>query len=290
MTEAYDFSWMFNLIWLWFLIILVVQPWIQKQMLQSQRRGVLERLARKRESTIITLIHRQETISFFGIPISRFIDIEDSEDVLRAIRNTPEGTPIDMIVHTPGGIALAASQIASALKAHKGKKTVIVPHYAMSGGTLIALAADEILMDPHAVLGPVDPQLSDPTGTYPAATLVKLLEKKDVNRLDDKTLVMAEEARKALKQMEEFIRRLLKDSIPQERIDKVIEELVRGKYTHDHGIFPHEAQRLLPEKIKMKLPPEVYELMALYKMESRPRRPGVEYVPVIPSHPPAKTK
>ncbi len=286
-----DFSAFFNLIWFWLIVILVIQPWLQKHMLHSQRRGVLERIAKKRKSAVITLIHRQETVSFFGIPITRYIDIEDSEDVLRAIRNTPEGTPIDLIIHTPGGIALAASQIAMALKSHKGKKTVIIPHYAMSGGTLIALAADEILMDPHAVIGPVDPQLSDPSGTYPAATLLKVLEKKNVNDLDDKTLVMAEEARKAIKQMEDFVRKLLEDSLPKEKIEEVLDELVRGKYTHDHGIFPEEAQRLLPGKVKIGLPEEVYELMALYKMEARPRRPGVEYVPVIPSHPiPSKTR
>lgn len=245
-------------------------------------------MARKRGSAVITLIHRQETISFFGIPISRFIDIEDSEEVLRVIRNTPEGTPIDLIIHTPGGIALAASQIAAALKAHKGKKTVMIPHYAMSGGTLIALAADEILMDPHAVLGPLDPQLSDPSGTYPSPTLLKVVERKPLDKLDDKTLIMAEEAKKALDQMECFVRNLLKGSIPDEKVEEVIEELVRGKYTHDHGIFPQEAQKLLPGKVKIGLPEEVYALMALYKMESRPRRPGVEYVPVIPSHPSPK--
>jgi len=54
----------------------------------------------------------------------------------------------------PGGLVLAAEQIAPALRRHSGTVTVFVPRYAMSGGTLIALAADEIVMDPNAVLGP----------------------------------------------------------------------------------------------------------------------------------------
>ncbi len=83
--------------------------------------------------------------------------LKDSEQVLRAIRMTPPEMPIDLIVHTPGGLALAATQIANALVRHKGSVRVIVPHYAMSGGTLLALSADEIIMDPNAVLGPVDP-------------------------------------------------------------------------------------------------------------------------------------
>jgi ClpP class serine protease len=66
-------------------------------------------------------------------------------------------------------LVLAAEQIAKALVEHKGKITVFVPHYAMSGGTLIALAADEIVMDSNAVLGQVDPQI----GEMPAASIVK---------------------------------------------------------------------------------------------------------------------
>ena len=80
------------------------------------------------------------------MPIYRYIDIEDSEAIIRAIRTTPLNVPIMMILHTPGGLVLAASQIARALKAHPAKKVVVVPHYAMSGGTLIALAADEIII------------------------------------------------------------------------------------------------------------------------------------------------
>jgi len=65
-------------------------------------------------------------------------------------------------------LVLAASQIAHALSRHQAPVRVLVPHYAMSGGTLIALSADEIIMDPNAVLGPVDPQLSE----YPAASVL----------------------------------------------------------------------------------------------------------------------
>jgi ClpP class serine protease len=61
-----------------------------------------------------------------------------------------------MILHAPGGLVLAASQIAQALGDHDGKVTVVVTHYAMGGGTLIALGADEIVIDDHAGLGPVD--------------------------------------------------------------------------------------------------------------------------------------
>ena len=154
----------FNNIWVLFLLFTLVWPRLRQQALDRARKRELSNLGVKRGSNVITLIHRQETLSLFGLPIARYIDIDDSEEVLRAIRLTPDETPIDIIIHTPGGIALAATQIAYALDAHPAKKTVIVPHYAMSGGTLIAMAADEIMMDPHAVLGPVDPQLGDAQG------------------------------------------------------------------------------------------------------------------------------
>ena len=114
---------------------------------------------------------------------------------------TPPEMPIDILLHTPGGLVLASEQIACALKRHKGKVTVFVPHYAMSGGTLIALAADEIIMDPDAVLGPVDPQLGTPqAGYFPAASILKALEQPNPNR-DDHTIIMGDVARKAIEQV-----------------------------------------------------------------------------------------
>src|SRR4030081_816013 len=118
---------------------------------------------------------------------------------------TDGSVPIDMILHTPGGLVLAASQIADALKAHPAKVTVFVPHYAMSGGTLLSLAADEIVMAPHAVLGPVDPQ----QGQRPAASLIKVVKQKPIAEIDDQTLIDADQARKALNQVEKFVRGLL---------------------------------------------------------------------------------
>jgi ClpP class serine protease len=157
-----------NLFWL-FLIIVSLQPMVKQRLLEMARLQTLQRLERKRKSRVIALIHRQETMSILGIPIARYIDIADSEELLRAIKLTDPDVPIDLIMHTPGGLVLAAEQIAFALVGRKAPTTVLVPHYAMSGGTLIALAANQIVMDENAVLGPVDPQL----GEYPAVSILK---------------------------------------------------------------------------------------------------------------------
>ncbi|MGH7186641.1 MAG: SDH family Clp fold serine proteinase, partial [Pseudomonadota bacterium] len=192
-----------NLIWV-LVLLQVFIPLIQRRMQAGRRLMAIRAIETRRTSRVITMIHRQETMSLLGLPISRYIDIDDSEQVLRAIRLTPPEMKIDIILHTPGGLVLAAEQIASALKRHKGNVTVFVPHYAMSGGTLLALAADEIVMDPDAVLGPVDPQLGGPQGSYPAASILKALEQPNPNR-DDQTLILGDIARKALQQVHKAV-------------------------------------------------------------------------------------
>ena len=202
MAYYYDpFSFLSGLIWFLFLFYLIIAPQLQYRQLMSARRSIMQKLGEKRGSNVIAMIHRQESIGLFGIPFYRFISIEDSEKILRAIRSTPKDKPIDLILHTPGGLVLAASQIARALKDHPAKTTVIVPHYAMSGGTLIALAADEIIMDPHAVLGPIDPQLMN----YPAPSILNAVKKKDPKDIDDQTLIMADIAEKAINQVRELV-------------------------------------------------------------------------------------
>ena len=93
---------------------------------------------------------------------------------------------------------------------------MFIPHYAMSGGTLIALAADEIVMDPNAVLGPVDPQLATGQGYLPAASVLKALEQPNPNR-DDQTLILGDIAKKAIQQVYETVCALLRDKLPEEK-------------------------------------------------------------------------
>jgi ClpP class serine protease len=268
-------------LWILFFVILILIPALQRWSIKSARHALIMKIAHSMKAEVITMIHRQETVAFLGIPIARYIDIDDSEEVLRAIRMADKNTPIVMILHTPGGVALAATQIAFALSAHPSKKTVIVPHFAMSGGTLIALAADEILMDPYGVLGPVDPQFVEGNTVYPAVSVLKVLESKKIEDIDDRTVILADEARKALSQIEATVRKLLTDKYPTEVVETVINEFVKGKYTHDNPITAEDAKRI-GLRVKTEIPSEVYQLMELYKMETRQRRPGVEFVPVMP--------
>ena len=268
----------FDLFWI-FLVFSSLQPWWQKRQMEIRRVQTLQTFEQQRQSRVILLIHRQESLSFLGIPISRYISIEDSEQVLRAIRFTPPDVPIDLILHTPGGLVLATEQIARALIRHQAKVTVFVPHYAMSGGTMLALSADEIVMDANAVLGPVDPQL----GNMAAASVLKVVEQKSIDKIDDQTLIMADLSRKAIQQVQRFVRTLLKDQVPQPKIDpenieKIIEALTTGQVTHDYPITVEEATDLgLP--ITVGLPPSIYNLMELYP-QPQGGRPSVQYIPM----------
>src|SRR6202048_3352260 len=144
-----------DIFWL-FIMFSTLQPVLRQHLLDAMRARKIAQLERARNSRVILLVHRQETMRFLGFPLARYIDINDSEAVLRAIQMTDDDVPLDMVLRTPGGLVLAALQIAKTVRDHKAKVTVFVPHYAMSGGTLIALAADEIVMCSHSVLGPID--------------------------------------------------------------------------------------------------------------------------------------
>lgn len=262
-----------QLFWLFF-IMSAIQPLIRQRWLEYERQRLISRLERKRGSRVILLVHRQETMSLLGFPLMRYIDINDAEQVLRACELTDPEVPLDIVVHTPGGLVLAALQIARAVRRHKGKVTVFVPHYAMSGGTLIALAADEIVMSPNAVLGPVDPQL----GHYPAASVLKVVARKPVSEVDDETLILADIAGKAVEQLRRSVKELLGRSQTAQKAEELAELLSTGTWTHDYPITFEEAQSL-GLKVRSDIPAEVLYLMSLYPQPVR-RQPSVEYLPV----------
>lgn len=275
---------MFNIDIFWVVILFFfVFPMMKQWMLERSRVVAIRNLEKKRGSRLITLIHRQDSIGFFGMFTRNFINIEDSEQLLRAIRLTSSDTPIDLIIHTPGGLLLAASQIAAALNKHEAKVTVFVPHYAMSGGTLIALAADEIVMDRHAVLGPVDPQI----GQYPAVSILKTVKDKPIAELDDETLILADISRKAIEQTHRFVVNLLVDNVPREEAERLAQILTEGRWTHDYPISSDEAAEL-GLFVSTEMPDEICEVMKLYP-QAGSRRPSVQYVPLPYQGDPGKT-
>lgn len=261
-----------DLIWLFF-IAMALQPMLRQRFLILMRARKIIQLQRQRGSQVITLVHRQETMRLLGFPLVRYIDIDDAEDVIRVIRDTDSETPIDIILHTPGGLAIAALQIAAALRRHGGKVTAFVPHLAMSGGTLIALAADQIVMAPHAMLGPIDPQV----GGFPAASVLRVLKDKPIAEIDDQTVILADIGEKATRQLRSAAEQLLTRHMDSAKATELADQLSKGQWTHDYPITVDEAVSLgLP--VNTDLPYEVAELMALYPQPVR-TTPSVEFVP-----------
>jgi ClpP class serine protease len=269
-----DLMTVLDIFWIFFMLS-ALRPVIRQRMLDAMRMRKIAQLERERNSRVILLVHRQETMKLLGFPVMRYIDVNDSEEVLRAIQMTADDVPLDIVLHTPGGLVLAALQIARAIRGHKAKVTVLVPHYAMAGGTLIALAADEIVMSRHAVLGPIDPQLEQ----SPAASLLEVVKQKPISEIDDKTLILADVGRKAIVQLKDAAKTLLARRVLAEQAEAVAEKLSTGTWTHDYPIAAEEARELgLP--VSTEIPDRVLELMALYPQPVHTQPDGVEYLPV----------
>jgi ClpP class serine protease len=261
-----------ELFWFFFMIS-ALQPVITRRLLEYSRQRMISKIEHDRGSRVILLVHRQETMNFLGFPVFRYIDVDDSEEVIRAIHMTDREMPLDIILHTPGGLVLASLQIAQAIKKHKGKVTAFVPHYAMSGGTLISLAASEIVMSEHAVLGPVDPQL----GKYPAASILKAVAKKPLAEIDDETLILADQAEKAIAQLRESVKELLQNTPSNGKVDELARLLSEGTWTHDYPITYERAKSLgLP--VSSNIPDDILKLMSLFPQPTR-TQPSVEYLP-----------
>jgi ClpP class serine protease len=261
-----------SLIWIVF-VLMALQPLLMGRWMTYQRLRAIARIEAKRGTRVITMIHRQEKRSLFGFSVSRHIDLEDAQTVIAAIKETPKDKPIDLVLHTPGGLVLAAMQIARAVEAHPAKVTVFIPVYAMSGGTLIALAADEIVLGEFSVLGPIDPQIAG----LPAASIVKARNSKSPDKLFDLTLVLADVSEKALAQVKQGAVELLTPDMEQSKAEQLAEKLAGGHWTHDYALTAAEARELgLPVTVDMPL--EFMEFMRLYPQPVQ--RSGVEYLPV----------
>lgn len=265
-----------SILWL-VLAVMILQPLLVGRWLAFQRAQAIRAMEKAHGSRVITMIHRQERRSLFGFSVSRHIDLEDAQTIIAAIKETPRDLPIELVIHTPGGLVLAAMQIARAIEAHPAKVTVYVPVYAMSGGTLIALAADEIVLGEFSVLGPIDPQIAG----LPAASIVKARDSKPLASSFDLTLVLADVSEKALAQVRRGAVELLTPRLDQVSAERLADKLAGGHWTHDYALTADEARELgLPVKVGM--PRAVLKLMKLYPQPVQ--QSAVEFLPVDVPH------
>lgn len=93
-----------------------------------------------------------------GDVVREFIDQMDAVD--------STARSVDVLIHSTGGDPLAAWKLVSVLRERFDNVATLVPFMAFSAATLFALGADEIVMGPHASLGPIDPQLITPARAF----------------------------------------------------------------------------------------------------------------------------
>ncbi len=225
------------------------------------RRSILDGLERERGTKVITMIHKKELWTQPGEDPE--IGIEDTTKVLTELRKTPPDKPVDLILHTPGGFAVAAQMMAMAIKFHPAKVTVMVPFYALSGGSLMSLAASEIRMEKYSVLGPVDPQVPTPDGMYPAASLTTLVKTKPIQNITDRMVILADAANLEIENAKSFVLWLLEGKMPKEQAEGVADFLSRGYMSHATPITLDVA-RMLGLNVVEGIPEKVYELFKTF--------------------------
>lgn len=252
-----------NLLWLLgilFFAYIFLAPRYHLWRLRRRREGAKRQIERREGAKVFTMIHGKTPVSLFGIPSYQFIDVEDAEQVIRGIRES-DGDDIDLIIHTPGGQFNSAVQIARALDNHPERTRVIVPHFAMSGGTIIAMGADEVIMDPDAALGPIDPQVGDfIRGQFPARSWIEAAEKKG-EEADDSTIAMRSVSEKAVDAIRSVATELVDGDVDDP--EGVVENLVSGRMIHSYPLSPGEVGDL-GFTVSTDIPEEVHDLMDTY--------------------------
>jgi hypothetical protein len=87
------------------------------------------------------------------------------------------GDNLDLILETPGGQAEVVEDMVEAIRTRFSSLGIIVPGWAKSAGTIMVMAADEILMEPNSALGPIDAQIFQNGKQYAAHAFLQGLEK-----------------------------------------------------------------------------------------------------------------
>lgn len=231
------------------------------------RGRIIEEIERERGTKVITMIHKKEL--WTGADEEPEIGIEDTTSILQQFRKTPSNQPIDLILHTPGGYATAAQMMAMAIKFHHGKVTVMVPFYAMSGGSLMSLAADEIRMEKYSVLGPVDPQIPTPDGMWPASSLATLIKIKPIQNVTDRMVIMSDVANLETENAKAFVLWLLEGKMDKEQAERVGDFLARGYMSHATPITLDVA-RAMGLNVQEGIPEKVYELFKTFAFTGQP--------------------
>jgi len=233
------------------------------------RQRIIEEIEKERGTKVITMIHKKELWTEPGEDPE--IGIENTVTVLQQMRQTPPEKPVDFIIHTPGGYALAAEMMAMAIKFHPSKVTVMVPFYAFSGGSLMTLAAGEVRMEKYSVLGPVDPQIPTPDGMYPAGSIATIMKTKPIQSVTDRMVILSDVANLEIENAKAFVIWLLEGKMDKQQAEQVADFLARGYMSHATPITLDVA-RAIGLNVVEGIPDKVYELFKTFAFTGQPFR------------------
>ena len=185
----------------------------------------------------------------------KYLSTREAFEILAEIRSVGKDTPIDVILHTPGGEVFACELIASALK-DRPNTTAYVPYCAMSAGTIIALATEKVVMGKYACLGPIDTQFFG----FPIESFVRLLKEKPIKDVDDTTVLLAYLAEKELKTARQRACELLnKHHFGSDDACQLTDFLAAGDLPHSEQIGRARAAELGVNIGKEECPDGVYK-------------------------------
>ena len=145
--------------------ILNTQPPLNPQQLRQQRIE-LERKVREIRGRPLVVYATNASVNQPRVPA--YIHREDLVP-LSEVLNSVQGTAIDLLIESPGGLAEVTIEIVNLLRPRFDNVGFIIPHIAMSAGTILVMSGDEILMDHRSSLGAIDPQFVGPDGQPQAA-------------------------------------------------------------------------------------------------------------------------
>lgn len=151
--------------------------------LTAERKVQLRRIAELRGGRDVLVLAADLTKANAPIAIT-YADLLPVRDQLANLR----GSALDLIVETPGGVGEVVEDIVRLVRARYDQVGVIVPGWAKSAGTILAMAGDEILMEAGSGLGPIDAQLSWQGKVFSADALLEGFEKIKQEVLDTGTL------------------------------------------------------------------------------------------------------
>jgi ClpP class serine protease len=222
---------------------------------------------------VIPIVH---SISPLALNNEAMITIKTHMDFIRSYEKMDKDKDISIIMHTVGGSLSSAEAICNCILNHKksgykGQFIIYIPYYAYSGGCMISLACDKIIMGRNAIMGPCDAQkMVTTTAVHSVASIIdtvkykkEMKEKNIKEEISETWLAGSYDAELCKKRQLKYVNKLVSYERFSEDVGEVIyAEFFSGKYNHDQIFSAEDTQNLgLNVEIINEMPPIIKGIM-----------------------------